>query len=199
MASLRRHQPPSRACIFTQKMLGNTRNQSILLRAMQRLFLTAIHKSTLAVAHIGATAFCPISDAATVFGSSAITCQLLTVTVGDDDLSVPSFSLHNGSRSVVASMAVTDPAGATAWLGNLAVNDERENMAAAYVWSSQGRDSASLRVAIENTSALIGDGGRRGRSVDAVSYGGFASSPIPEPSAAILLATSALALLHRRR
>jgi hypothetical protein len=180
-------------------MLGNTRNQSILSTAMQRLFLTAIHRSTFAVALVVAAAFCPISNAATVFGSSAITCQLLTVTTGDDNLSVPSFALHNGSRSVVASMAMTDPAGATAWLGNLAVNDERENMAAAFVRSSQGSDSASLRVAIENRPALIGDGGRRGRLVDAVSYGGFASSPIPEPSAAILLATSALALLRRRR
>lgn len=166
---------------------------------MQRLSLTAIHESTFAVVLVGAAAFCPMLNAATVFGSSAITSQLLTVSASDDDLSIVSFALRNSTQTVVASMAVTDPAGATAWFENLADSDVRDNMAAAYVWSSQGSDPASLRVAIENTPALMGNGGRRGMPVDAISYEGFASNPIPEPSAAILVTTSAFALLRRRR
>lgn len=166
---------------------------------MKRLSLTANHKSTFALALVGAAAFCPISNAATVFDSSAITNQLLTVTASDDVPNIASFVLRNSAQTVVASMAVTDPADATAWLENLAVSDERENMAAGYVWSSQGMDPASLRFAIENTPTLIGNGSRRGMPVDATFYQSFTSNPIPEPSAVILAVTSAFATLRRRR
>lgn len=169
-----------------------------LLGAMKRLILTSIHKSAFAAA-LAATTFCPMSKAATVLGSCVSASQLLSVTASDGELVIASFFLRNGTQNVVTSFAMTDPAGATAWLENLAASDERENVAAVYVWLSHVRDPASIRDPIENAPVLIGDSSRRGRSVDTITYDGFASNPIPEPSSVILMTISALTLLRRRR